>query len=77
MFLAAAQAVAASVDPTQPGASLLPQVADLRATSAIVASAVARAARHDGVAGIDSDDRLEERVAEAMWEPEYYPIHAV
>jgi malate dehydrogenase (oxaloacetate-decarboxylating) len=77
MFLAAAQAVAASVDPTQPGASLLPQVADLRATSAIVASAVARAARHDGVAGIDSDDRLEERVAEAMWVPEYYPIRPV
>jgi malate dehydrogenase (oxaloacetate-decarboxylating) len=77
MFLAAAQAVAASVDPTKPGASLLPQVAHLRDTSAIVAAAVARAARRDGVAGIDSDNRLEERIAEAMWEPEYYPVKPV
>jgi hypothetical protein len=29
------------------------------------------------VAGIDSDDRLEERIAEAMWEPEYYPVKPV
>ena len=77
MFLAAAQAVAASVDPTMPGASLLPQVAHLRATSAIVAAAVARAARRDGVAGIDSDDDLDARVQQAMWEPEYYPVRPV
>ena len=77
MFLAAAQAVAASVDPTKPGASLLPQVAHLRDTSALVAAAVARAARRDGVAGIDSDDHLAERIAAAMWEPEYYPVRAV
>ena len=30
-----------------------------------------------GVAGIDSDDHLEERIAAAMWEPEYYPVRAV
>ena len=77
MFLAAAQAVAASVDPTKPGASLLPQVAHLRDTSAIVAAAVARAARADGVAGVDSDDDLDARVAEAMWEPDYFPIRAI
>ena len=77
MFLAAAQAVAASVDPTTPGASLLPQVAHLRATSAVVAAAVARAARQDGVAGIDDDDDLDTRVQDAMWEPAYYPVRPV
>ena len=77
MFLAAAQAVAASVDPTQPGASLLPQVAHLRSTSAIVAAAVARAAHHDGVAGVASDEGLEERVEGAMWQPEYYAVRPV
>jgi malate dehydrogenase (oxaloacetate-decarboxylating) len=77
MFLAAAEAVAESVDPTLPGASLLPQVADLRTTSAIVAAAVARAAERDGVAAVASDHTLEERVHEAMWEPAYHPVRAV
>jgi malate dehydrogenase (oxaloacetate-decarboxylating) len=77
MFLAAAEAVADSVDPTLPGASLLPQVAHLRATSAVVAAAVVRAAERDGVAEPASDHTLEERVREAMWEPEYHPIRAV
>ncbi len=77
MFLAAAQAVAAIVDPTTPGASLLPQVADLRATSAAVAVAVARAARRDGVASGPPDDQLEAAVQDAMWQPEYHPVQAV
>jgi malate dehydrogenase (oxaloacetate-decarboxylating) len=77
MFLAAAQAVAASVDPTQPGASLLPQVGHLRSTSAIVAAAVAQAAHRDGVAGVATDEGLEERVEAAMWQPEYYPVRPV
>jgi len=77
MFLAAAEAVADSVDPTLPGASLLPQVAHLRATSAVVAAAVVLAAERDGVAELTSDHPLEERVREAMWEPEYHPIRAV
>jgi malate dehydrogenase (oxaloacetate-decarboxylating) len=76
MFLAAAQAVAATVDLTTPGASLLPQVAHLRATSAAVAMAVVRAAVRDGVAANGADDRLEERVQAAMWQPEYRPVHA-
>ena len=77
MFLAAAQAVAATVDPTTPGASLLPRVADLKATSVVVAAAVARAAVRDGVADATSDDRLEERVQAAMWQPEYHPVRAI
>jgi len=77
MFLAAAQAVAASVDPSTPGASLLPQVAHLRATSAIVAAAVARAADEDGVATVAVGDDLEQRVRDAMWQPDYHPVRAV
>jgi malate dehydrogenase (oxaloacetate-decarboxylating) len=38
MFFAAAQAVAAMVDPAQPGAPLLPQVTNLRTVSAAVAT---------------------------------------
>ncbi len=77
MFLAAAQAVAEIVDPTTPGASLLPQVADLRTTSAAVAVAVARAARADGVASGPPDDALDDAVRDAMWQPEYHPVRAV
>jgi malate dehydrogenase (oxaloacetate-decarboxylating) len=76
MFLAAAQAVAALVDPTTPGAALLPQVADLRATSAAVAAAVAAAARKDGVAASPPDEHLQDTVAAAMWQPEYRPVRA-
>jgi len=76
MFLAAAQAVAATVDLATPGASLLPQVAHLRATSAVVAVAVAQAAVRDGVAADGTDERLEERVEAAMWQPEYRPVRA-
>jgi malate dehydrogenase (oxaloacetate-decarboxylating) len=77
MFLAAARAVAALVDPTSPGAALLPQVSDLRATSAAVAVAVVRAAQAEGVAGVPVDDHLEETVHAAMWQPEYHPVRAV
>ena len=48
--LAAADAVAGQVDPTEPGALLLPPVANLRASSTIVAAAVVRAAIDDDVA---------------------------
>ncbi len=77
MFLAAAQAVAGIVDPTTPGASLLPQVVDLRATSAVVALAVARAAQRDGVADGPPDDQLEQAIQSAMWQPTYHPVRAV
>ncbi len=77
MFLAAAQAVAAQADSSGPGASLLPPVADLPATSAIVAIAVARAAQTDGVATAPVDDSLESRVHDAMWRCEYHPVRAV
>jgi malate dehydrogenase (oxaloacetate-decarboxylating) len=75
MITVAARAVAELTDTATPGASLLPPIDDLRATSARVALAVARAAADDGVAGqpgITADG-----VEAAMWKPQYAPVHAV
>jgi malate dehydrogenase (oxaloacetate-decarboxylating) len=77
MLRAAAQAVAGMVDPTTPGAPLLPQVEDLRATSAAVAAAVARAAVGDGVAQAGIDEALPRTAQDAMWQPVYRPVTAV
>lgn len=70
MLLAAAEAVAGQVDVSAPGASLLPPVANLRASSATVAVAVANAAAQDGVA-TKSYDNLIQAVQDAMWDPVY------
>ncbi|MDN5914242.1 MAG: NAD-dependent malic enzyme [Pseudonocardia sp.] len=70
MLLAAAEAVAAQVDPTAPGASLLPEVANLRASSAMVAAAVVQAAARDGVAP-PPPDTLVQAVQDAMYQPVY------
>lgn len=70
MLLAAAEAVASQVDPTGDGASLLPDVADLRASSATVAVAVVRAAVADGVSDANLDTVVED-VRVAMWQPVY------
>jgi malate dehydrogenase (oxaloacetate-decarboxylating) len=77
MFFAAAQAVAAMVDPAQPGAPLLPQVTNLRTVSAAVAAAVARAAVADNVADCDVGPGLDADVQVAMWQPRYRPVRAV
>ncbi len=73
MLLAAAEAVASQVDPTPPGASLLPAVENLRASSATVAVAVARQAAVDGVATVEHDN-LVQAVQDAMWQPSYADI---
>jgi len=70
MLLAAAEAVASQVDVSKPGASLLPPVSNLRASSATVALAVARAAAKDGVA-TKSHENLVQAVHDAMWQPVY------
>jgi malate dehydrogenase (oxaloacetate-decarboxylating) len=70
MVLAAAEAVAGQADVSQPGASLLPAVENLRASSATAAIAVARAAAADGVAGNIPDD-LVQAVQDAMWQAVY------
>ena len=76
MLLAAAEAVAGQVDLSAPGASLLPDVADLRASSATVAIAVARAAAADEVAErtFTSHSDLVQAVQDAMWQPAYPPL---
>jgi len=70
MLLAAAEAVAGRADVSQPGASLLPAVENLRASSASTAVAVARAAADDGVATRKAND-LVQAVQDAMWQPAY------
>lgn len=70
MLLAAAQAVASQVDPTALGASILPPVENLRASSATVAVAVARQAEADGVATVHHDNLIQ-AVQDAMWQPVY------
>ncbi|GAA2261463.1 NAD-dependent malic enzyme [Kitasatospora cystarginea] len=70
MLLAAAQAVADQVDPTGPGACLLPPVENLRASSAITATAVVEAALDEGVATAKPADPGQ-AVREAMWAPVY------
>jgi malate dehydrogenase (oxaloacetate-decarboxylating) len=70
MLLAAAEAVAGQADVSAPGASLLPAVENLRASSATTAVAVARAAADDGVA-TRKHDNLVQAVQDAIWQPVY------
>ena len=76
MLLAAADAVASQVASTALGAPLLPPVENLRASSAIVAGAVVRAAVADGVADPDpvtsaTTASWSKLVQDAMWQPVY------
>jgi malate dehydrogenase (oxaloacetate-decarboxylating) len=73
MFAAAACAVAGMVDVGQPGASLLPQVDDLRPVSVTVAVAVAQAAAAEGLARVALDEVVKQ-VQQAMWQPVYRPV---
>jgi malate dehydrogenase (oxaloacetate-decarboxylating) len=70
MLLAAAEAVAGQVDVSAPGASLLPAVENLRASTATTAVAVVRAAIADGVAAKQIDNPIQ-AVQDAMWQPTY------
>ncbi|KAA6448557.1 NAD-dependent malic enzyme [Bacillus swezeyi] len=73
MFFASAEAIANMVDTGRPGASLLPQVEELRTVSATVAAAVIKAAVQDGVAEAELEDVIQ-AVQDAMWYPVYRPI---
>jgi malate dehydrogenase (oxaloacetate-decarboxylating) len=75
MITVAARAVAGLTDTSTPGASLLPPIDDLRATSARVALAVAQAAARDGVA--EQPGVTAGAVDAAMWKPRYAPVRAV
>jgi malate dehydrogenase (oxaloacetate-decarboxylating) len=70
MLLKAAEAVAGQVEVGRPGAGLLPDVENLRTSSAAVAVAVARQAVRDGVAETDPGDPVQ-AVEDAMWAPGY------
>jgi len=70
MLLAAAEAVASQVNPQDVGASLLPSVNHLRASSATVAVAVAQQAVKEGVATKHSDNWIQ-TVQDAMWQAVY------
>jgi len=75
MFTAGAKALAEMVDVQQRGASLLPQIHDLRSASAAVAIAVAQAAAAEGVNRVALGD-VEAQVRAAMWQPAYLPVRA-
>ncbi len=70
MLVAAANAVSSLVVVRQPGASLLPQVDDLRSVSLTVVVAVAEAAQDEGLAGVKLGDTVR-RVQDAVWYPAY------
>jgi len=75
MFAAAANAVSSMVTVRHPGASLLPQVDDLRSVSTTVAVAVAETAQAERLARAKLPD-IVQQVQDAMWQPEYRRIHA-
>ena len=72
MLAAAAEALAALAGEgaTGPGAALLPAVTSLRSVSAAVATAVAEAARAEGLAQAELTDPAAQ-VRDAMWFPDY------
>jgi malate dehydrogenase (oxaloacetate-decarboxylating) len=70
MLQAAVEAVAGQVDVSAPGAALLPEVENLRASSATTALAVVKAAAADGVATKKPADPVQ-AVQDAMWQPVY------
>jgi malate dehydrogenase (oxaloacetate-decarboxylating) len=74
MLAAAAHAVAGLVDTSTRGAPLLPPVETLRETSAVVAAAVAEAARAEGVATEVRDGDISEQVRALMWQAAYRPV---
>jgi malate dehydrogenase (oxaloacetate-decarboxylating) len=70
MLQAAAAALAEQVDASQPGAPLLPSIHGLRASSALVAEAVIRAAVADHVAVFNPTNPTQ-AVRDAMWRTAY------
>jgi malate dehydrogenase (oxaloacetate-decarboxylating) len=68
MLASAAKAVASLVDAHLPGASLLPQVENLRTVSAAVAVEVARKAEDEGLSCIKLTN-IVKQVHDMMWQP--------
>jgi malate dehydrogenase (oxaloacetate-decarboxylating)(NADP+) len=77
MFLAAARALAASVDTAALArGALYPDLEAIRAVSVEIAAAVARVALEEGLEGLQPDGDLRAWVREGMYEPNYPPIPA-
>jgi malate dehydrogenase (oxaloacetate-decarboxylating) len=72
MMMAAAHALAASVDARELGDSLLPPLADIRAVSRRIALAVGAKAIEQGHADAKTATELEAAVDATMWQPEYH-----
>jgi malate dehydrogenase (oxaloacetate-decarboxylating) len=68
---AAAALAAASPARLDPGATLLPPVGDLRKVAVLVAKAVAKQARDEGLCEAFPDAVIAERIERKMWTPAY------
>lgn len=75
MITSTADAVAGLVDNMKPGAALLPDVRNLRVSSATIVVAVAEAAVEEGVAQTEITDAVQQ-VQDAMWQSVYGPVEA-
>lgn len=72
MFMAAAEALADATDGlTEPGASLLPALSDIRTVSRKIAKAVALQAQADAVAPSSSEEALDAAIEAKYWTPTY------
>jgi malate dehydrogenase (oxaloacetate-decarboxylating) len=77
MLMAASRAISAMVTPEQEAMGLLlPAMEDIRKASAVVAVAVARQAREEGIGRLLNDEELEKSVAKAQWCPHFTAFRA-
>jgi len=77
MLMAASRAISALVTPEQEAMGLLlPAMEDIRQASAVVAVAVARQAREEGLGRLLDDEQLAKTVARAQWDPHFTPFRA-
>jgi malate dehydrogenase (oxaloacetate-decarboxylating) len=73
MFMAAAHALAASVDAENIGESLLPPLADIRSVSRSIAVAVGAQAQEEGLAPATTPEDLADAIDSMIWRAEYRP----
>jgi malate dehydrogenase (oxaloacetate-decarboxylating) len=78
MIMASAKALAGlSPAVADPGAPLLPPIADCRKVSLVIAEAVAQQAIQDGTAEAVDEAILRERIRDYVWEPVYQPYERI
>ncbi|MGB0114411.1 MAG: NAD-dependent malic enzyme [Ilumatobacteraceae bacterium] len=74
MMMAAAHALAASVDAQHLGDSLLPPLGEIRTVSRSIARAVGAKAIEQGHADAKTPEELDAAIDATMWQPEYRPF---